>query len=1510
MAVLSRVNFVAQQRLDLNHLLAAESFLAYDFRALLTGFSGLEKPYILRGYEVVGKTGLTLSIQKANSMVFNPLDGNGSFFVGTPDDAEILVDLPADQENVFVQARFRNVTAAPVNTAFWDALALTGEDVAGTEFTASTNTQNLVVLDIEANTVGFDEDAIPILRATTSASAVTKMSDCRQMFFRLGTGGPTPNPLAKFPWSNTRQESIAEGTGVDDEVDSPFRSRDSTGIRNDKGIRSFKEMLDALMTRIAEIAGQSLWYDNSGASSATNNLTLNTLFLDTIGHNIQPDSQTAFTWKRSGGDLVLGSSGQSSVKWQFNYGPLRWELGGTFVSNIAGGSRAYSNVRFSSPAPVDNGNVYLLLERESPKGSGAAVTWSSNSADTNLIETRTVSGVAGDFTGIAIGDYIRKESEGAQRYYRVVQVSDGTTITNTADYICDGTIVAVEVDRDIDSGVTNEPLRFWRSKYSSSDLVADLVVDTYPSQDLNFYWLGRRKGNLFILRGYGTMQEGEEVPVLNDAHLGVDGRAGDLILEHGYGAIYDSGAGYSQAAEGTGSLLTIRRRKRDNTASTPSSSDNSGAYLTYTIASPVGLLAVGQTLWVKLSDTTSGALSAGTVVDATDDTENTTTVTNVWQILDADETPLRTYDNRDVYPICRRVSVSAPLSSDSSVLIFLDGTVLSQNGNYVNNRFNTSGITKFFNDDVHLMTRPATSILFIDDTVVGRIDDDSTNFFYDKTNQIQGTFNYRWGVNTLTLDSPADLDWLANLGSNTLHLGSSDSTIRVRGNFIVLGTTFSEQVQVVQSDDKLITVGVGTLSGSSGGSGIQVADNTIQATQATTINGQDTLQIDFGSAHGYTLGQIVGVSSNTEINGILAGDMTAEYTIVAVATTYGEAEIVDSDTIKIWTNGTATSSGTTALSPPTTEIRCFDVLSWVKLTDSSGTDTGYTSWSFRTKGQGVVTTLTPVSGYGIIPTANSTNMLAGRIPFVNNDNAGPSGVDTTLNFVNNFTWDGTELSVPGNINVNSNYITNLLDPLNPQEAATKAYVDSLDRYTALYEDFTNNTGSLIPAGSVVALSTTVSGEIVLANASSLTTGATIAGVVVSDIADGATGKVQIAGEATVLTTAALTIGARAFLATTSGRATSNAPGTYNQVVFVLGYATATNKVLLATHLDAVNTNVYEEYLTVVSGAPVDSNEVTGPVIAGTNLTLPLDSREGSSVQQYMVGSGMLEVELNGIRLYKGLDYTEVGIIGSQSMQIQMTRDLVVDDVLKFRINLEAAAYFFTSGAGTTLQTAYLAGSTITISSGNPITINGPVSEKLLVINGDIEVTGVIDPKAIMFSPQASNPLPLNQAGFWVNTAGEVMYQKGDSSSPSNVSSVIDGNTPSNSNQSTFTNNSGSSIAAFTPVAINSSGELALINVSVEVSAMSAIGVTVSAINNGNTGAVTSCGVLPNITTSAAFGDPIYVSKTGTLTNVKPSIGVGGFVAEDFIIRVGVIAKNPNNPSNKDLIVNMQIIGQL
>jgi hypothetical protein len=505
--------------------------------------------------------------------------------------------------------------------------------------------------------------------------------------------------------------------------------------------------------------------------------------------------------------------------------------------------------------------------------------------------------------------------------------------------------------------------------------------------------------------------------------------------------------------------------------------------------------------------------------------------------------------------------------------------------------------------------------------------------------------------------------------------------------------------------------------------------------------------------------------------------------------------------------------------------------------------------------------------------------------------------------------DGTN-AMTAALNMDSFRINNLLDPSSPQDAATKAYVDDADRYTALYLDFLNNTGSTIPAGSVVMLSQTVAGEIILADASAITTAEAVVGVVLSNILNTQSGKVQIAGKATPLG-GPFSLGKRVFLSLTSGQASSIPPTNTGEAVFVIGIASSTTDVVLWPHLDNVNENVYEEPVLVVSGAPADDNEITGPVSIATAIDLPLDSRAGASLREYVVGKGLLEVYLNGQLLKSGEDYDEVGAPNTASSSIETQQTLEIGDELLFRINLSGSAYFSVSGGAGSLQDAYNNGNVINVTTGVPLTING-ASGKLLVINGDIEVTGVIDPAALQLTPQATSPLPLDQAGLWVsNAAGALMFQNGDNISPAtNVSAAISGDLAVSAVRVRLLNDTGSALLKFTPVRVDTLGDLGAVDVSVESSALSVIGLVAVDIPDGDVGDAITLGCIQDITTSAAYGDVLYISKTGDLTNVKPSIGVDGFLAGDFVIKIGIVSKNQDNPTDKDVVVAPQVIGQL
>lgn len=123
------------------------------------------------------------------------------------------------------------------------------------------------------------------------------------------------------------------------------------------------------------------------------------------------------------------------------------------------------------------------------------------------------------------------------------------------------------------------------------------------------------------------------------------------------------------------------------------------------------------------------------------------------------------------------------------------------------------------------------------------------------------------------------------------------------------------------------------------------------------------------------------------------------------------------------------------------------------------------------------------------------------------------------------------------------------------------------------------------------------------------------------------------------------------------------------------------------------------------------------------------------------------------------------------------------------------------------------------------------------------------------------------------------------------------------------NTTGSTIAKCLPVKITASG-MDLIDVSLEADIDAFAGLTRSSVSNLSTGEIVNSGIIMDTGLSYAAGTRVYVSKSGGVTNLKPDIGVGGFVSGDWVISLGVIALNDSNPALKDLIVFIEVKGQL
>lgn len=126
----------------------------------------------------------------------------------------------------------------------------------------------------------------------------------------------------------------------------------------------------------------------------------------------------------------------------------------------------------------------------------------------------------------------------------------------------------------------------------------------------------------------------------------------------------------------------------------------------------------------------------------------------------------------------------------------------------------------------------------------------------------------------------------------------------------------------------------------------------------------------------------------------------------------------------------------------------------------------------------------------------------------------------------------------------------------------------------------------------------------------------------------------------------------------------------------------------------------------------------------------------------------------------------------------------------------------------------------------------------------------------------------------------------------------------------FINGSGGTLTALKLVRQNTAGNIFSVDPSDESQVLRILGVLSDSTDDAVSGVVIFSGRLLNISTSFAVGDVLFLSKSGGYTVTAPEIGVGGFLAGDWIVRVGQITKNEDNPSNKDFKVELDIVGVL
>lgn len=104
---------------------------------------------------------------------------------------------------------------------------------------------------------------------------------------------------------------------------------------------------------------------------------------------------------------------------------------------------------------------------------------------------------------------------------------------------------------------------------------------------------------------------------------------------------------------------------------------------------------------------------------------------------------------------------------------------------------------------------------------------------------------------------------------------------------------------------------------------------------------------------------------------------------------------------------------------------------------------------------------------------------------------------------------------------------------------------------------------------------------------------------------------------------------------------------------------------LIAALDSPN---YDEPVDIVASGEVPPLSLNGPVVIGTLIDLPPNTRLANTPQEYTVGKGTLQVFLNGQYQRLAIDWNEVGVTDAASGQIEILRQLEVGDSLEFRLS--------------------------------------------------------------------------------------------------------------------------------------------------------------------------------------------------------------------------------------------------
>lgn len=509
MAVLGRVLLSSAERIDLPDLLSIDSYAAGDWRYFLQSLIGTTKPYILSGFDIIDPGSAigqpTCSFRVADSIVYFPQAAAGPFFHGLPEgnsaSTPLVPQLRTNTTN-YVYLTLSTFDTSVDARALWDPDRNGG---AGGEFTQEINTESVIQAQLGISTGSFPINTVPLAVIVVGPSTITSITDARDMMFRLGTGGIAPDPQSNFTFPSLPDVAYArqepDGTMTSISNPNPFQG-------GDKNIKTLKQWMDAVMTKLKELGGTSYWYED------TSTFSLIQLFHDAL----------ATAWK-SKGSYTHSSANPGELSWSEDLYIKSMDMPVDIVIRASAGS----------PITLSNEQVaFLNLVRDAKINSlDQGVSFVNGQAYVN-----SSTGATGLFANLKKGDWIKKVSDDnvlflqVRDFYNTAQTPGPVSGTPTTPANARSILLTGGTYQGTSSPVGGDRARYWQGEYSTSDIaIVNRNNSLLTAAAGNLVWFAQRSDTIMAISSISTVSlsgsvavaDGQGVIVNVAAHGLVDG---------------------------------------------------------------------------------------------------------------------------------------------------------------------------------------------------------------------------------------------------------------------------------------------------------------------------------------------------------------------------------------------------------------------------------------------------------------------------------------------------------------------------------------------------------------------------------------------------------------------------------------------------------------------------------------------------------------------------------------------------------------------------------------------------------------------------------------------------------------------------------------------------------------------------------------------------------------------------------------------------------------------------